>query len=61
MIVMMMMASMKKEDNVVFMMNREEVDLSAQCTLEWPFRAAVQGDRTEAFFMSYLHPSQINS
>ena len=25
-----------------------------QCTLEWSFRAAVQGDATEAFFMSYL-------
>ena len=25
-----------------------------QCTLEWSFRAAVQGDTAEAFFMSYL-------
>ena len=46
---------------MVAMMMREEADWSAQCTLEWPFRAAVQGDGTEAFFMSYLSPSQINS
>ena len=61
MMIVMMMVAKKKGVECCFYDDERRARLAAQCTLEWPFRAAVQGDKTEAFFMSYLSPSQINS
>ena len=61
MMIVMMIVAKKKAAQCCFYDDERRGGLAAQCTLEWPFRAAVQGDKTEAFFMSYLSPSQINS